>query len=750
MSLSASSSSASRPSTPNPEDTAEYYKASVKEVLQGLETNLPFALNSLQVVARRYLQRTPEGKPIETPEEMYRRVADALAAAECMEVLENGKLVLKEYMNAQERQVFSDELYELLSQFKFTPAGRTLANAGAPTRLVANCIVLHVEDSMKEIFQTLADAAVLQQSGSGLGFPLHLMRPAGSLTLTSKGKASGPVSFLHIYNTAFGVVKQDNRNGANMGVMRVDHPDILEFIHCKDREGDLSNFNVSVGLIDSFMQQVADNCQEPWMCEFNGEKMLPREIWRDANFNIVSITPVERTARQIFMQIVDSAWKTGEPGCVFLDTVNAVNPLPGLGRLEACNPCGEQFLHDGDVCNLGSLNLEKFVTEDRQVDVEELKRATKLAIRALDNVVDISDFPVDRVNSTARDNRRIGLGIMGFADMLYQMRIGYNTQEGRDVARFVMGTIQKAAEEMSVQLGQLKGVFANWHKSVFAESGEIRRNAALTNIAPTGTIAMMFNVSGGVEPYFALAYHYKGILGGDVMLQYFNKHLEEALRSAGCYNDEIVARINREGTLQKIDEIPEWVKKVFVTSMDISAEDHILMQAAMQENCDNAISKTINFPNSATHDDILRGYIEAWRQKCKGCTVYRDGSRVFQVLNLNKDEEEEEPKASEKIEIVIDNPRELENKIAYDLDRVILETEALERAITNSPDLSNRIDPKIKEALQEVQNLARDVTAKKMLDAKRHTNCPECDNVLVMQEGCRSCHSCGYSACSRA
>lgn len=598
------------------------------EMLNGKTTNLPFAPNALTVVAKRYLRRTHEDKILENPEEMYERVAHHLAKVE------------KHYGASDvEIQNYTKEFFEIMSQFKFTPAGRTLANAGAETRLVANCIVLHIEDSMDHIFGTLSDAALLQQAGSGLGFPLHLLRPAGEITKRSFGKASGPVSFLHVYNTSFGVIKQQNRNGANMAIMSVDHPDILEFIQCKDVEGDLKNFNVSVGLTHRFMKAVKENDPKPWTTYFKDKQFPIRKINRDRNFNLTSIENTKMTAKELFMQIVDSAWKTGEPGCVFLDTVNETNPLPGLGRIEACNPCGEQFLHDGDVCNLGSINLEKFVSSDRKIDFDELCRVTKLAVRLLDNVIDVSEFPVERVNKTARNNRRIGLGIMGFADMLYRLRIPYNSTQGRDTARQVMSCIRKSAHEMSCFLGESKGAFKNWDKSIWKEKNVIRRNSALTNIAPTGTIAMMFNVSGGVEPYFALAYHYKNVLGGDVSLQYFNKHLEQALKEAGVFSKEIVDEIEKKGSLQNIEKIPESVRKVFVTSMDISADDHILMQAAMQENCDNAISKTINFPNSATHEDIFRGYLLAWENKCKGCTVYRNGSRFLQVLNLNDDKD---------------------------------------------------------------------------------------------------------------
>jgi ribonucleoside-diphosphate reductase alpha chain len=425
-----------------------------------------------------------------------------------------------------------------------------------------------------------------------------------------------------------------------MAVMSVDHPDFLEFIHCKDREGDISNFNISVGLTDEFMSKVASGSPDPWICKWKGTKLKPRMIYRDSRMNAAKIEEVTMSPKEIFQKhIVNSAWKTGEPGVIFLDTVNKSNPLPGLGRIEACNPCGEQFLHDGDVCNLGSINLEKFVTEKQTVDYEKLSTVTKTAVRMLDNVIDLSDFPVERVQRISKMNRRIGLGIMGFADMLYQMKIGYNTEQARMIARNVMGIIQKSAEECSEQLGKEKGNFPNYDYSVFADRNIPRRNAALTNVAPTGTISMMFDVSGGVEPYFALAYYYKGILQGKTpTLQYVNKHLRQALEEAGMFNEEIMKKIIEQGSLQKIDGIPEQLKQTYVTSMDISADSHVGMQAAFQEYCDNAISKTINFPNDATHNDIFQGFVQAWKNGCKGCTVYRDGSRIFQVLNLNKEE----------------------------------------------------------------------------------------------------------------
>ncbi|MBI3956503.1 MAG: adenosylcobalamin-dependent ribonucleoside-diphosphate reductase [Candidatus Kerfeldbacteria bacterium] len=582
--------------------------------------------NALEVFRRRYAALKGDGTK-ETPEEMCRRVAKTLAEVE----FQYGK-------SDQQVREFEQDFYNVLMRKEFTPAGRTLTNAGTPFPLIANCIVLHIDDSMDGIFSTLRDAALLQQAGSGLGFPLHLMRPAGSNTKRSQGQASGPISFLKVYNQAFGVIKQQNRHGANMAVMRVDHPDILEFVHCKEKEGEIQNFNISVGLTDEFMRRVKDNDPEPWLCTWNGTKMKPRRIVRSGGETAIKVEELTMTAREMFQEIIATAWINGEPGCVFLDEVNAKNPLPGLGRIEACNPCGEQFLHDGDVCNLGSINLEMFVTAERTVDFARLKEVTRRATRLLDNVIDISNFPAERVNKVARANRRIGLGIMGFADMLYKLGIAYNSDDGRKTAEDVMRTINEASHEMSRELAKEKGVFPNWEKSIYKMRGEKMRNAALTNIAPTGTISMLFDVSGGVEPYFALAYHYKGILGGDVKLHYVNKHLESAFKERGMYSEELMDRISKEGSLQNIDEIPADLKKAFVVAMDISADDHIRMQAAFQKHLDNAISKTVNFPNKASKEDVLNGYLLAWELRCKGCTVYRDGSRVFQILNLNQSE----------------------------------------------------------------------------------------------------------------
>eukprot|EP00698_Gefionella_okellyi_P015749 TRINITY_DN4462_c0_g1_i1.p1 TRINITY_DN4462_c0_g1~~TRINITY_DN4462_c0_g1_i1.p1 ORF type:complete len:717 (+),score=183.25 TRINITY_DN4462_c0_g1_i1:64-2214(+) len=708
------------------QERSEAEELKMREFMSGLCTEMPISLNALQVLQKRYLLKTLDGKVLENPEGMFRRVAAALAAVET-----------SYGADAEKVAATARDMFDIMYRMEFTPAGRTLANAGGPTRTVPNCIVLHIEDNMLSIFETLKQAALLQKDGSGLGFPLHLMRPAGFVTKASFGTSSGPCSFLHVYNTAFGVIKQQNRHGANMAVMSVSHPDILEFIHCKDVEGSIRNFNVSVGLTTKFMTAVAENDAAPWMCEFEGEQMKPRQIVRDSNYNILSITDVTMTARQIFDQIVNSAWSTGEPGCVFLDTVNEKNPLPGMGRIHACNPCGEQFLHDGDVCNLGSINLEKFVV-DGKVDYPRLKFVVRTGVRMLDNVIDISDTSVEKVKKTFRDNRRLGLGIMGFADMLYQLGVGYHTEQGRAVAADVMRCINDTAHAMSQELALEKGVFPNWEKSIYYPHTKMR-NAAVTNIAPTGTISMMYDVSGGVEPYFALAYFYKGILGGQMMLQYVNKHLRKALESVGLNRPDIYDRIVNEGTLQGIEEIPKHLKETFVTAMDISPEAHVMMQATFQKFCDNAISKTINFPNSASREDVLKGYLMAWRNGCKGCTVYRNGSREVQVINLNKDAKPEdivnktndEPSATT-------TPRSAEDLMPRE-----------QQPGMTPPRLPLTSSPTTITALDVVHTTQSDVEMMKKREAKFKvkTICPECSGPTQISEGCYTCLSCGLSAC---
>ncbi|MDA2921986.1 ATP cone domain-containing protein [Patescibacteria group bacterium AH-259-L07] len=1089
-----------------------------QELLSGKTTKLPLSINAIRVIANRYLVKNLKTqKVLETPEGMFERIAKALADVEKKYKVSAQKVLVSEFQNsdtkgkgsgkrsfpvgvtganevsdARGRKPYGEhgsrtsasdhvrqlqkQFYEVMANFEFMPAGRTLANAGTDHPIVSNCIVLHIDDSMDGIFQTLHDAALLQQAGSGLGFPFHMLRPAGSIGKRTQSVASGPVSFLKVYNRAFGVIKQQMRSGANMSVMRIDHPDVLDFVHCKEKEGEIVNFNISVAVTDTFMRAVKENSKQPWMCEFKGKKMLPRRVKKDRNGIVQEIKQEKMTAREIMDEIVKAAWSNGEPGIIFIDEVNRTNPLPGLGRLEASNPCvtgdtwvttssgpkkvsdlidksftaivngkerpaphgffrtgikpvyrlktkqgfelrltkdhrvrkkgrslewveaeklkpgdkimlhnhsdfswkgkhtegegyvmglllgdgtinlakggadmilsswgdtpgpiavrdyvynrgiskmseinkfqafsrkseisyaprersdqgacpnfannlphrsdfkgwfhipdrneyrlslvsldtiahklkittkkyiteememassdfykgflrglfdsdgsvqgtqmkgvsvrltqnntellkvaqrmllrlgivskiysnrrpagtqtlpdgkggsknypvkalhelviscqnlhtfyqrvgfadvekmeklknaldnykrnlnqedfsvtvqeisfdgveevydvqvpsvnafdanglyvhncSEQFLHAGDVCNLGSINLDKFV-KHKKINWQRLGQVTENATRMLDNVIDITDFPVDRVNKVFRKNRRIGLGIMGFADMLYQLHIPYNSEQGREVAEKVMKFINDKAHKTSTQLAKEKGVFPNYNKSVFSKYGIKMRNAALTTVAPTGSISMVVDACSGLEPCFALAY-VKEVMSGQ-KLYYTNRHLETALRECGLYSEKLVQEIAQCGNIQSFKQIPASLKKVFVGSLDISVTDHIKMQAAFQKYVDNSISKTINFPNDAPPSDVLNAYMLAWKLKCKSCTVYREGSRQSEVLTLASKKEHE----------------------------------------TSSPALDMLEHPSNK--------------------------CPECGGKLFAQEGCLSCPQCGFGLCS--
>jgi ribonucleoside-diphosphate reductase alpha chain len=596
------------------------------DVLLDKNINAAFSENALKMMRKRYLMQR-DGKIYETPAEMFRRVAGALAKVE--EKYGHDAAFIKK----TER-----EFFEIMARKEYTPAGRTLTNAGGPTPLIANCIVLPVLDSMDSIFQTLRDAALLQQAGSGLGFDFSHLRPAMTPTKKSNGVASGPVSFLKVYNEAFGVIKQQGRHGANMAMMQVDHPDILDFIRAKEMEGEIRNFNISVKVTDEFMRAVTERPNEQWYCRWDGTRTKPHRVIRAKNGSVTGTEEINITARELFYELVNYAWLNGEPGIVFIDEVNRTNPLPGLGAIDCSNPCGEQFLHHYDNCNLGSINLALFV-KDGQVDWSHLRNVTRTATRLMDNVIDLFDFPVHQVTDLAKKNRRIGLGIMGFADLLYQIGIPYDSLEGEKMGERVMKTINEAAHKASIELGKEKGVFPNIGLSIYSKSKQKPRNAALTTVAPTGSISMMFDCSSGIEPNFALAFVKQDKDGHKY--HYFNRYFEAALAEQKFSKEkmqEIKDEVIRTGSVQGIADLPNDIKKTFVVAMDITAEAHMKMQAAFQRNVDNSISKTINFPNSATKENVADGYIMAWRMKCKSATVYRDGSRNVQILNIGTGE----------------------------------------------------------------------------------------------------------------
>jgi ribonucleoside-diphosphate reductase alpha chain len=671
--------------------------------------------NAMTILKKRYL-RVKDGGEVESVAEMHERVARALAKVERDQEMKKlkGKLTpaIEEVgADAKEARCY-EEFLDVLSDFSFVPGGRTLANAGTKNKIVSNCVVLSIPDTLEGIFETLKQAALLQKAGSGLGFPLHLMRPAGFPTKASEGVSSGPLSFLHVYNAGFGVIKQQNRHGANLAMMRVDHPDILEFLRCKAKEGDIACFNVSVGLTDEFLRLAEARDPRPWMCEWKGEKMLPRRIKRTKAMEFMSAEPVRMAPHEILREIAQYGYRNGEPGYAFIDAVNRTNPVPDLGRIECCNPCGEQFLHAFDCCNLGALNLARFVrghtdpttvdwmkagNPDEDIDWERLKSVTRTAVRMLDDVVDATDHPVAEVNATARANRRVGLGIMGFADVLTLLRIGYDTDEGVVLAERLMKTIHDTAEAESYALGVEKGSFENYHLSVWKDSGKPRRNCAVTTIAPTGTTSMIADVNGGLEPWFMTVFAKGNILGG-VTLLYTNRYLEAALRAHGLYTQEVLQIAKDKGSIKSVETLPAIVRSTFVTAMDITAEAHVRMQAAFQRHLSNSVSKTINAPNEATVDDVERLILLAWKEGLKGCTVYRDGSREVQVLMS-----------------------------------------------------ASTSDMDVKTALGSPVSLVDDVGASK--GAKSHTSklggsCDDCKVPLRPEEGCMKCPQCGTGRCS--
>ena len=573
-----------------------------------------FTQNARTVLERRYLAKDENGKVVETVEEMFRRVASTIAAADAAYGKSEDKI-----------QELENEFYEMMTDCEFMPNSPTLMNAGRPLGQLSACFVLPVGDSMSEIFDTLKYAALVHQSGGGTGFSFSRLRQEGSIVRSTGGVASGPVSFMKVFNSATEAVKQGGtRRGANMGMLRIDHPDILKFIDCKENNNEINNFNISVAITDKFMKAVE-----------NGEKY---ELIAPNNGEVVD----SLDAREVFEKIVDAAWRNGEPGVVFIDEMNRYNPTPALGEIESTNPCGEQPLLPYEACNLGSINLSLCVTEEdgiRSIDYDKLTEIVHKAVHFLDNVIDVNHYPLPIIDETTRRTRKIGLGIMGFADMLLKLGVPYNSVEAEQAAEEVMSLIQSEGRKASCELAAERGVFPAWEDSVFGKEGLAIRNATITTIAPTGTISIIADASGGCEPLFAYAFT-KNVMDGDKLLV-CNDLLVEKLKECGVYSEEIMQRIADEGTLAHIGEIPAEIRRVFVCAHDISPEWHIRIQAAFQKYTDNAVSKTINFPNSATREEVKEAYLLAYKLKCKGTTVYRDGSRDSQVLTTGSAKKEE-------------------------------------------------------------------------------------------------------------
>lgn len=625
-----------------------------------VESGSKLSDNAREVFERRYLARDESGRVVETAAELWRRVARAVAAAEAR------------YGSEREVEEMARLFEELLAARVFLPNSPTLMNAGRPLGQLSACFVLPVEDSLSGIFDTLKHAALIHQSGGGTGFSFSRLRARGSIVRSSSGVASGPVSFLKVFNGATEAIRQGGtRRGANMGILRVDHPDILEFVDIKNDPAEVTNFNLSVGVTDVFMAAV------------DGDRDFALHDARDGR------AVMQVRARELFDRIVTNAWRTGDPGLVFLDRINAENPTPDQGPIEATNPCGEQPLLPYEACNLGSLNVARFVREG-EIDWDRLHTVTRLAIRFLDDVIDANRYPLAEIDRVVKQNRKIGLGIMGFADLLIELGIPYDSEEGLEVGEQLMRHVQTEAVAASIELAEERGPFPTFPTSVYRD-GPPRRNATVTTVAPTGTLAMIADCSSGIEPLFAVSY-VKRVLDGRELV-YVHPAFVRMAAEYGFGSENLMRMVARTGGVQELTEVPERVRRLFRTAYDLSPEWHLRMQAAFQRQTENAVSKTINFPRSATIGDVRSVYILAHQLGLKGITVYRDGSRESQVLERGE-------------------------KVAETI---------LERGEMGLP------------AHQE------ELSLRPLRSALDH--CPECGGPLVHREGCRSCISCGLAMC---
>ena len=561
--------------------------------------------NAMKVLEKRYLGKDENGRVVEDVEAMFRRVARAVAEAD------------RAYDDKADVEAVSETFYDLMANLRFLPNSPTLMNAGRPLGQLSACFVLPVEDSMEAIFEAVKNAALIHKSGGGTGFSFSRLRQKGATVRSTGGVASGPVSFMRVFNVATEAVKQGGtRRGANMGILRVDHPDIMEFIRCKSDTSDINNFNISVGLTEKFMRAVEEN-QDYELIDPKSKAVVKT-----------------LSAREVFDEIVDAAWQTGEPGIVFLDRLNRDNVVPSVGEIESTNPCGEQPLLPYESCNLGSIDLVSMLKPDGEgyaFDFDLLEETVRKAVHFLDNVIDVNNYPLEKISAMTRSTRKIGLGVMGFADALLALGIPYDSAEGIAFAEQLMSFIEETGRAASRELAKTRGAFPLFAESTLKDDEPIR-NATVTTIAPTGTLSIIASCSSGVEPVFAFVY-VRNVMDGTQMVE-VNPMLMQKLHALGLDNEDLLKRIAAEGTIQHCLEIPEDVRRVFVCAHDITPEDHTRMQAAFQRHTDNAVSKTVNFPGSATQDDVRSVYLLAYQEGLKGVTIYRDGSRTGQVLNI--------------------------------------------------------------------------------------------------------------------
>jgi ribonucleoside-diphosphate reductase alpha chain len=726
--------------------------------------------NARTVLERRYLKRDQEGNVLETPVDMFRRVAETIAGAD------------KKFNEQADTQALADAFYSMMARMEFLPNSPTLMNAGRTLGQLSACFVLPVGDSMEEIFDAVKYTALIHKSGGGTGFSFSRLRPANDVVMTTAGVSSGPISFMKVFDTATETIKQGGtRRGANMGILRVDHPDIMDFIMCKADRKQLNNFNLSVGLTETFMQAVKNDRNYALINPRNSE---------GAGFH---------DARKVFNRIVTQAWEHGEPGIVFLDRLNRDNPTPLVGMIESTNPCGEQPLLPYESCNLGSINLARMIA-DGEVAWSRLKDVVHRAVHFLDNVVEINRYPLPEIAAMTMGNRKIGLGVMGWADMLIRLGIPYNTEEAVEMAGKVMKFIADEGYAASRHLAISRGPFPNFPGSLFDQRGEPpTRNATVTTIAPTGTISIIANASSGVEPIFAVSY-VRQVMDDDILVE-VHPLFEQIARDRGFYTPELMQRIAVNGSIQDIEEIPDDVRRLFVTAHDISPDRHIAMQAAFQTYTDNAVSKTVNFPQSATVDDVASVYELAYELGCKGVTIYRDGSRDRQVLSTGKREAPRTSRAEELTVIKRERPKVLQgwtyqmqtgcgplyvtvNESSTGLFELFTtmgkaggcaasQNEAIGRMVS----LAWRSGIQARQVIKQLQGISchspsgfgqskvlscADAVAKAIqshMAANGHGTinepvsfvkgaCPDCGGIVEHEGGCVVCRLCGYSECA--
>jgi len=730
--------------------------------------------NAEVVLTKRYLRKGPDGLPREDYRQMFWRVAATIAA-------EESKYSSSPYSVAE----LAQEFYSLMTSWRFLPNSPTLMNAGTELGQLAACFVLPVDDSIDGIFDAVKHAAMIHKSGGGTGFSFSRLRHEGARVGSTGGVASGPISFMKIFNTATEQIKQGGtRRGANMGILRVDHPDIVRFIESKARQGELNNFNISVALTEGFMQAVEKDEEYDLVAPHSG-KVKGR-----------------LRAREVFNLLVQKAWESGDPGIVFLDRVNRDNPTPDQGEIESTNPCGEQPLLPYEACNLGSINLALLAKPEARdgVDWEELARVVHLSVRFLDNVIDASNYPLPQIGEKVRTNRKIGLGVMGFADLLFQLRVPYDSQEALNLAEKIMKFIQTESKSASAQLAEERGPFPAYETSVYGKRSEgPYRNATTTTIAPTGTLSIIAGCSSGIEPLFALAFS-RNVMDGERLME-ANPYFEEALKVSQAHSKTLMEDVAKKGSVAHMEHVPEDIRRVFVTAHDVAPQWHLKMQAAFQKYTDNAVSKTVNLPHEATQQDIWNIYWMAYEMGCKGVTVYRDGCRADQVLCTGETPGAKPAEPKKPINGVVDVKKRPDVVYGFtqkvktgfgDLYLTINEMDgkpfevfavigksgqsrmAKAEAIGRLVSLLFRSGIGVRPVVAQLEGIGGEYsvfTKKRLLksipDAMAYVlrqrymadeqlqedgeslraSCPECDGVLVFEEGCNKCHSCGYTKC---